>query len=83
MFIWNFVFDPVVVAMRSAVGARAPAYVDDIVALVRGPKQAARVLFSSLLQVTAQYYQRRGIHAGPYGWHGTRRALNMRWVRSR
>ena len=43
LFIWNLVFDPVVVAMRRAVGARAPTYVDDLAALVRGPRQAARV----------------------------------------
>ena len=28
--------------MRSAAGVRAPTYVDDLVALVRGPRQAAR-----------------------------------------
>ena len=42
LFIWNLVFDPVVAAMRGAVGARAPTYVDDLAALVRGPRQAAR-----------------------------------------
>ena len=41
LFIWNLVFDPVVAAMRSATGARFPTYVDDLAALVRGPRQAA------------------------------------------
>ena len=42
LFIWNLVFDPVVAAMKSAVGARVPTYVDDLAALVRGPRQAMR-----------------------------------------
>ena len=42
LFIWNLVLDPVVAAMKSAVGARVPTYVDDLAALVRGPRQAAR-----------------------------------------
>ena len=43
LFIWNLAFDPVVAAMRSATGARPPTYVDDLAALVRGPKQAAQI----------------------------------------
>ena len=42
LLIWSLVFDPVVAAMLSAIGARAPTYVDDLAALVRGPRQAAR-----------------------------------------
>ena len=37
---WNVCFDPVLVALAITVDAAAPTYVDDLMCLVRGPRQA-------------------------------------------
>ena len=37
---WNVCFDPVLVALAVTVDAAAPTYVDDLMCLVRGPRQA-------------------------------------------
>ena len=42
-FYWIIGYDPVVHAMKTVGQARAPTFVDDLVALVRGPRHAARL----------------------------------------
>ena len=41
LLLWDLVYDPIVFGMRAAVGAGAPTFVDDLAALVRGPRQTA------------------------------------------
>ena len=41
LFLWDVAYDPIVYGMRAVVGADAPTFVDDLAALVRGPRQAA------------------------------------------
>ena len=38
--LWNMGYDPVLVGLSEALGIECPTYVDDLMALVRGPRQA-------------------------------------------
>ena len=44
LLLWTISYDAIVYGMWAAVGAASPTFVDDLAALVTGPKQAARAL---------------------------------------
>jgi len=41
LLLWNMAYDPILFGMQAAVGVEVPTFVDDLAALVRGPRQAA------------------------------------------